>query len=172
MLLLALADPIRRHVVQLLGERPRRPRELSVSSGVSAPAMSRHLRVLLEAGIVVDERVPSDAVRPGLPPAAGADRRVAGVVRPAPGAVERAAAIVQASRRTKGGGVTTKPSMSCTVDVRVDPQITVWEPGVRLQWLSSVDDVEVDVRFAPVADGTNVEVATACPARWRRDGHR
>ena len=60
-LLLALADPIRRHVVQLLGERPRRPRELSVASGVSAPAMSRHLRVLLEAGIVVDERVPSDA---------------------------------------------------------------------------------------------------------------
>ena len=38
-------------------------------------------------------------------------------------------------------------------------RITVWEPGVRLQWLSSVDDVEVDVRFAPIADGTNVRGA-------------
>ena len=37
-------------------------------------------------------------------------------------------------------------------------RITVWEPGVKLQWLSSVDDVEVEVRFAPIPDGTNVEV--------------
>jgi uncharacterized glyoxalase superfamily protein PhnB len=37
-------------------------------------------------------------------------------------------------------------------------RITVWEPGARLQWRSSVDDVEVDVRFAPVPDGSNVQV--------------
>ena len=37
-------------------------------------------------------------------------------------------------------------------------RITVWEPGVKLQWLSSVDDVEVEVRFAPIPDGTNVQV--------------
>jgi uncharacterized glyoxalase superfamily protein PhnB len=37
-------------------------------------------------------------------------------------------------------------------------RITVWEPGVRLQWLSSVDDVEVEVRFAAVDEGTNVVV--------------
>jgi uncharacterized glyoxalase superfamily protein PhnB len=36
--------------------------------------------------------------------------------------------------------------------------ITVWEPGARLQWRSSVDDVEVDVHFTPIAAGTNVEV--------------
>jgi DNA-binding transcriptional ArsR family regulator len=57
----ALADPTRRHVVQLLGERPHRAGELAVAAGTSPPTMSRHLRVLLEAGIVVDERVPSDA---------------------------------------------------------------------------------------------------------------
>jgi uncharacterized glyoxalase superfamily protein PhnB len=45
-----------------------------------------------------------------------------------------------------------------TDDVLELGRITVWEPGVRLQWLSSVDDVEVDVRFAPTADGTNVVV--------------
>jgi DNA-binding transcriptional ArsR family regulator len=57
----ALADPTRRRVVQLLGERPHRAGELAGASGVSAPAMSRHLRILLEAGIVTDERVAADA---------------------------------------------------------------------------------------------------------------
>ena len=56
-----LADPTRRQVVELLGTRPYRAGELSHAVGVSSPAMSRHLRVLLEAGVVVDERVPSDA---------------------------------------------------------------------------------------------------------------
>jgi DNA-binding transcriptional ArsR family regulator len=60
-LLDALADPTRRNVVQLLGERPHRAGELAGASGTSAPAMSRHLRILLDAGVIVDERVPTDA---------------------------------------------------------------------------------------------------------------
>jgi DNA-binding transcriptional ArsR family regulator len=57
----ALADPARRQVVELLGQAPRRAGELAAAVGMSAPAMSRHLRVLLEAGIVVDERTARDA---------------------------------------------------------------------------------------------------------------
>jgi DNA-binding transcriptional ArsR family regulator len=60
-LLTALADPTRRHVVQLLRDGPRRAGELAAASGTSAPAMSRHLRVLLQAGIVSDERRADDA---------------------------------------------------------------------------------------------------------------
>ena len=60
-LLTALADPTRRRVVQLLQERPHRAGELAAASGTSAPAMSRHLRVLLQAGIVGDERPADDA---------------------------------------------------------------------------------------------------------------
>lgn len=60
-ILTALADPTRRRVVQLLQERPHRAGELAAASGTSAPAMSRHLRVLLQAGIVADERPPDDA---------------------------------------------------------------------------------------------------------------
>lgn len=59
--LAALADPTRRRVVQLLRDGPRRAGELAARSGTSAPAMSRHLRVLLEAGIVADERPADDA---------------------------------------------------------------------------------------------------------------
>jgi DNA-binding transcriptional ArsR family regulator len=57
----ALADSARLRIVQLLGDEPRRAGELATAVGVSAPAMSRHLRVLLAAGIVTDERRPEDA---------------------------------------------------------------------------------------------------------------
>ena len=60
-LLQALADPNRLAVVDLLSTGPHRAGELAEASGLSAPAMSKHLRVLLEAGFVEDERVPSDA---------------------------------------------------------------------------------------------------------------
>jgi len=60
-LLGALADPTRQQVVQLLSAGPRRAGELASASRTSAPSMSRHLRVLLEAGIVADERPPQDA---------------------------------------------------------------------------------------------------------------
>ena len=56
-----LADPTRRQVVELLGEGPRRAGQLAEATGSSAPAMSRHLRILLSAGLVADERVPDDA---------------------------------------------------------------------------------------------------------------
>jgi DNA-binding transcriptional ArsR family regulator len=59
--LTALADPTRRRVVQLLSAGPRRAGELAAASGTSAPTMSRHLRVLLRAGIVADERPADDA---------------------------------------------------------------------------------------------------------------
>jgi DNA-binding transcriptional ArsR family regulator len=56
-----LAEPARRQVVQLLGGGPRRAGELAAAAGVSGPAMSRHLKVLLKAGVVTDERTSRDA---------------------------------------------------------------------------------------------------------------
>ncbi len=60
-LLQALADPTRLGVVQLLSSGPRRAGELADASGLSAAAMSKHLRVLLRARVVADERAPDDA---------------------------------------------------------------------------------------------------------------
>lgn len=57
----ALADPTRRGVVEQLAHGPRRAGELALWAGVSAPAMSRHLRVLLGAGLITDERTREDA---------------------------------------------------------------------------------------------------------------
>jgi len=57
----ALADPTRRSVVELLGSRPRRAGELAAATRTSPPTMSRHLRVLLDAGIATDERPKEDA---------------------------------------------------------------------------------------------------------------
>ncbi len=57
----ALADPTRRSVVELLGSGPRRAGELAAATRTSPPTMSRHLRVLLDAGIASDERPREDA---------------------------------------------------------------------------------------------------------------
>jgi DNA-binding transcriptional ArsR family regulator len=57
----ALAEPTRLAIVDQLGGGPRRAGELAEANGVSAPTMSKHLRVLLRAGVVVDEREPDDA---------------------------------------------------------------------------------------------------------------
>jgi DNA-binding transcriptional ArsR family regulator len=57
----ALADPTRRRIVELLAAEPRRAGELARAAGTSAPVMSRHLRILLDAGLVADARAPGDA---------------------------------------------------------------------------------------------------------------
>ncbi len=61
LILAALADPVRRRSVELLAERPRRAGELAEALGVSAPVMSRHLRVLRSAELVEEEHPPFDA---------------------------------------------------------------------------------------------------------------
>src|SRR5258706_2821299 len=56
----ALADPTRRQILDLLRERPRLVGELVDRLHLSQPGISKHLRVLREAGLV---RVRQDAQR-------------------------------------------------------------------------------------------------------------
>ena len=56
----ALIDPTRRHILDLLRERPRMVGELVDHLKISQPLMSKHLRVLREAGLV---QVRQDAQR-------------------------------------------------------------------------------------------------------------
>jgi len=51
----ALGDPNRRAIVELLGARGRSVRELAEALPISRPAVSRHLRLLKDAGLVVEE---------------------------------------------------------------------------------------------------------------------
>ena len=48
----ALADGTRRGVIDLLRKRPHRASDLADALGASKPAMSRHLRVLRDSGLV------------------------------------------------------------------------------------------------------------------------
>jgi DNA-binding transcriptional ArsR family regulator len=69
--LAALADPDRRRAIDLLREGPRRAGDLAQAIGLPAPAMSRHLRVLRQSGLVeeshpeFDARVRIYSLRPG-----------------------------------------------------------------------------------------------------------
>jgi DNA-binding transcriptional ArsR family regulator len=51
----ALGDPTRKAIFELLVERPRAVVELSGELPVSRPAVSQHLKVLKDAGLVVDQ---------------------------------------------------------------------------------------------------------------------
>lgn len=59
--LAALADPHRRRAVELLGERARRAGELAAALKLTAPAMSRHLRVLKQGGLIEETHPEFDA---------------------------------------------------------------------------------------------------------------
>jgi DNA-binding transcriptional ArsR family regulator len=59
--LVALADPDRRRVIELLRAGPRRAGDLARAIGLPAPAMSRHLRVLRQSGLVEESHPEFDA---------------------------------------------------------------------------------------------------------------
>lgn len=70
----ALADPTRLRVLELLHDKSRPVHELAGAFDISRPAISRHLRVLKEAGLVKEEKqgrenvysFQRDELRPGI----------------------------------------------------------------------------------------------------------
>ncbi len=52
----AIAHPVRRQILDLLAERERPVNDLARHFGVSRPAVSQHLRILLDAGLVAERR--------------------------------------------------------------------------------------------------------------------
>lgn len=59
--LLALAEPTRRAVVELLARGPLRPSDIAMRVGTSRATMSRHLKTLRGAGLVDVELSDADA---------------------------------------------------------------------------------------------------------------
>jgi DNA-binding transcriptional ArsR family regulator len=53
----ALGDPTRKAIFELLVDRPRAVGELAGEVPISRPAVSQHLRVLKDAGLVIDRPV-------------------------------------------------------------------------------------------------------------------
>lgn len=78
----AVADPVRRRILERLREGPLTAGQIAGGFEISRPAVSRHLRVLREAGLVADEadgRRRVYALRPG--PLAELERWLAGFGR-------------------------------------------------------------------------------------------
>ena len=59
--LAALADPYRRAAIDLLGKSPRTAGDLARGLGLEPPAMSRHLKILRQAGLVEESHPEFDA---------------------------------------------------------------------------------------------------------------
>ncbi len=59
--LIALADPVRRGVIELLKVQPRRAGELATMLATSAPLMSKHLKLLRDSALIETEHSSEDA---------------------------------------------------------------------------------------------------------------
>jgi len=57
----ALSDASRREMIRMLLHKPRRAGELAQSIDMSPQALSRHLRVLRKAGLVLEQGIEDDA---------------------------------------------------------------------------------------------------------------
>jgi DNA-binding transcriptional ArsR family regulator len=57
----ALSDATRREIIRNLLQKPRRAGELADIVSMSPQALSRHLRLMRKAGLVVEEGIESDA---------------------------------------------------------------------------------------------------------------
>jgi DNA-binding transcriptional ArsR family regulator len=53
----AIASPVRRAILDLLQDGARPVHDVAASFAMTRPAVSQHLRVLRQAGLVVEERV-------------------------------------------------------------------------------------------------------------------
>ena len=72
--LAALGDSTRRAIFERLAERPRAVGELALELPVSRPAVSQHLKVLKDAGLVSDRRTGSRRIYQLDPDGVGALR--------------------------------------------------------------------------------------------------
>ena len=59
--LIALADPVRRGIVELLKIQPRRAGELAALLSINGPMLSKHLKVLRGSRLIEEERPAEDA---------------------------------------------------------------------------------------------------------------
>ena len=53
----AIGHPVRRQVLDLLRSGPRPVHQIAPAFAMSRPAVSQHLRVLLDAGLVIERKV-------------------------------------------------------------------------------------------------------------------
>ncbi len=52
----ALADPVRRKILEMLGSRDMTAGDIASKFDISAPSVSRHLSVLKASGLITDKR--------------------------------------------------------------------------------------------------------------------
>ena len=118
----ALSDPTRQRVIEVLSAGPRRAGELAEALGASAPSMSRHLRVLLGAGLVVDERRAEDARIRMFQLRPESDVGLQAWLDQIKAHWDTAAELLQTTRRDERQDMSEARSVSVEVEVGVDPR--------------------------------------------------
>src|SRR5690348_7624077 len=129
----ALGDPNRRAILRLLSEGDKAVQAIAAELPISRPAVSRHLRLLKDAGLVA--RHPADLPAAGRGPARGPGvpgGRLGGSRRAVPAAGrERDSSRPRPGRPRPAGGVMTEPlRMTFDVACPAEHAFTVWTSAI------------------------------------------
>ena len=137
----ALGDPNRRAIVELLGSGERSVQEIADVLPISRPAVSRHLRLLKRAGLVVEERRGTRRIYQLHDHTVSAEDDLTVVLEP-----------------RSGGRIFERRSSGIEHDWG---EVTIWEPPTRLGYTWHLnrdrsDATEVEIRFLPRGDEVTI----------------
>ena len=183
----ALGDPNRRTIVELLRRGPSSVGELADQMPISRPAVSRHLRLLREAGLVTEEAQGTRNIYrlhdEGIEAVQAYLLRVWGDPRPASACWRRTPRRDEGNQdddRTAAVDIVLEPRVGGRIYERLDDgreidwgEVTAWEPPVRLASLWHIrrdraDATDVELTFADGGDGTTrIEIVHS---GWERLG--
>jgi DNA-binding transcriptional ArsR family regulator len=118
----AIADPVRREILTMLRHGPRTAGAIAAEFDISRPAVSRHLRVLRETGLVHDEMRGRERVyRLDLMPLSALDGWLAQLRFGWTGRLDALETEVYRTRRTRRAVDRSAPAPAATNDPR-DPK--------------------------------------------------
>jgi DNA-binding transcriptional ArsR family regulator len=121
----AIADPVRRQIMSLLNERSLGAGAIAAHFEISRPAVSRHLRVLRECGLVVDQRRGRERLYELEPaPLAALDTWLAQFRNPWPGRLDALETEVYRARRDRRRTAATHTETSSEMSSEMSPEMS------------------------------------------------
>ena len=129
----ALGDTNRREILRLLSDGDKPVREIADAMSISRPAVSRHLRLLKDAGMVAEE---ARGTRRNLPPPSAGSAGRPGLPGAGLGRRGDAVSLVRREHRRRGKKMSSSLKMSFEVACSAEHAFRTWTAEIGTWWPS------------------------------------